>query len=247
MNLDRIIAEGNKKTIYQDQAKIVKVFDQSYSKTDVFREVFNHTSVEDISVKVPKLLEVTNVDGKWAIVCEFAGEKTLQNLIDENPSKKEEYLEVLVNVQNKIFENESTQLNGLKEVLHDKIRLTNFSATTRYALHNNIDAMPRSYTVCHGNLNPSNVIVADNGEIYVIGWAHATSGYSIADVAKTYLLLLLEDSKETAEKYLEIFLNGASVEKADIDKVIAVIAATEIINYSDNKKEILLSLVNEEY
>ena len=42
--------------------------------------------------------------------------------------------------------------------------------------------------VCHGDFNPSNVIVAKNGKMSVVDWAHATQGNASADAAMTYLL-----------------------------------------------------------
>ena len=70
MNLDRVIALRNKKTIYRDGDKCIKVFDAEYSKADVLNEALNQARIEETGLNIPRVLEVTTVEGKWAIVSE---------------------------------------------------------------------------------------------------------------------------------------------------------------------------------
>ena len=79
--------------------------------------------------------------------------------------------------------------------------LDQLNATTRYNLQERLDGMTKEFKVCHGDFNPSNVIVGDDGQLYVCDWAHATRGSPAADVATTYLLFAL-NSKDQAEAYL---------------------------------------------
>ena len=247
MKLDLVIAKRNSKTLYRDENTLLKVFDECHAKCDVFKEVLNHTSVENIGINVPELLEVSKAEGKWVIASQFISGKTLEELIKENPEKKNEYLEILVDVQMQIHSKSTTRLSTLKDVLHDKIRLTAYNATTRYELHNDIDAMPRSAAVCHGDLTPANVIIAENGQYYVIGWGYATRGYALADVATTYLLILLSGDNESADKYLDLFASKSGIEKEAIENLIPTMAATLICDCEEDKKQILFSLVNKAY
>ena len=64
--------------------------------------------------------------------------------------------------------------------------------------------MPKHTKLCHGDFNPSNIIVGDDGKLYVIDWVHASQGNASADVARTYLLLSLKDKKK-AELYMDLF------------------------------------------
>ena len=93
MNLDRIIAVRTNKTVYRDGEYCVKVFDDDFSKVDVLNEALNQARVEETGLNVPKIVEVTKIDGKWAIVSEYVSGKTLARLMEENPDKKDEYLE----------------------------------------------------------------------------------------------------------------------------------------------------------
>ena len=92
MKLDRVIAVRNNKTIYRDGDRAIKVFNAAYSKADVLNEALNQARIEETGLNIPKVLEVTMIDGKWAIVSEFIKGKTLAQLMEENPEKKGEYI-----------------------------------------------------------------------------------------------------------------------------------------------------------
>ena len=92
MELDNVIAVRPNKTVYRDGDAAIKVFDEGYSKADVLNEALNQARVEDTGLFVPKIREVTKIDGKWAIVSEFIEGKTLSALMEEHPEKYDEYL-----------------------------------------------------------------------------------------------------------------------------------------------------------
>ncbi len=62
--------------------------------------------------------------------------------------------------------------------------------------------MTKEFKVCHGDFNPSNVIVGDDGQS-MCSTGHTHPGPLAADVATTYLLFAL-NSKDQAEAYLEL-------------------------------------------
>ena len=83
MNLEKIIAVRNAKTIYKDGDKCVKVFNENYSKADILNEALNQARVEELDINVPKIEEISMVDGKWAIVTEFIKGNTLAQLMEK--------------------------------------------------------------------------------------------------------------------------------------------------------------------
>ena len=205
MKLDKVIAVRNTKTVYRDDNKCVKVFNEDYSKSDVLNEALNQARIEETGLNIPKLMEVTTVDGKWALVSEYIKGKTLAQLMEENPEKKDEYIEQLVDIQLDIHSKKSPLLNKLKDKMNRKISMTELDATTRYDLHTRLESMPRHNKVCHGDLNPSNIIIAEDGTPYIIDWSHATQGNASADAARTYLLFWLNGDIDGANKYLDLF------------------------------------------
>lgn len=63
MKLDRVIAVRTSKTVYRDGDKAIKVFDEEYSKSDVLNEALNQARVEETGLNIPKIIEVTKIDG----------------------------------------------------------------------------------------------------------------------------------------------------------------------------------------
>ena len=244
MKLDKIIAVRNNKTIYRDGDRCIKVFDTNYSKADVLNEALNQARIEETGLNIPKILEVTMVDGKWAIVSEFICGKTLAELMEENPAKNDEYIELLVDVQLSVHAKQSPLLNKLKDKMNRKISATQLDATTRYELHTRLEGMPKHKKVCHGDFNPSNIIITENGTPYIIDWAHATQGNASADVARTYLLFCLNGNDDIAKRYLDLFCKKSNTAKQYVQKWMPIVAASQSVKGNDHEREFLLSWVD---
>ena len=244
MKLDKIIAVRTGKTIYKDEDKAVKVFDSGYSKADILNEALNQARIEETGLNIPKILGVTMIDGKWAIISEFIKGKTLAQLIQENPDKFDEYLEQFVDIQMKVHSMKSPLLTKLKDKMNRKISQADLDATTRYELHTRLEGMPKHDKVCHGDFNPSNIIITDDGVPYILDWSHATQGNASADVARTYLLFWLDGNIEGAKKYLELFCKKSDTAKQYIEKWLPIVAASQSVKGNAKEREFLLSWVD---
>lgn len=244
MKLDRVIAVRNHKTIYRDGDKCIKVFDADYSKADVLNEALNQARIEETGLNIPKVLEVTMVEGKWAIVSEYIKGKTLAQLMEENPDKKDEYIALLVDLQLEVLSKKCPLLNKLKDKMNRKISATKLDATTRYDLHTRLEGMPKHDKVCHGDFNPSNVIIAEDGTPYIIDWSHATQGNASADAARTYLLFWLGGDMNGAKKYLDLFCEKSNTAKQYVQKWMPIVAASQSVKGNEKEREFLLSWVD---
>ena len=242
MELSRIIAVRNDKTIYRDKDKCIKVFMNDYSKADILNEALNQARIEETGLNIPKILEVTMIDGKWAIVYEYIDGTPLSELMEKNPDKTDEYIELLVDLQIKVHSLASPLLNRLRDRLNHKIAMSDLDATTRFALHARIEDMPRHNKICHGDFNPTNIIIAKDGTPYIIDWSHATQGNASGDVATTYLSFLLKGDGEGAEKYLDQFCKKSETEREYVLGWLPFVAAARSVR--DKKdRDFLLSLV----
>ena len=170
MKLDTILAERKNKVIYRDGDLVAKVFDETFPKSDILNEALNQARVEETGLNIPKIEEVTKIDGKWAIISTYIEGKTLKQLMDENPEKTDEYLNLFVDVQINILNQKAPLLNKLQDKMNRKISETDLDATTRYELHTRLNGMHRHSKVCHGDFNPSNVIITPDGTPYVISF-----------------------------------------------------------------------------
>lgn len=244
MKLDNVIAKRTNKTIYRDGDNCIKVFDEGYSKADVLNEALNQARIEETGLNIPKIKEVMMVDGKWAIVLEYIEGKTLAALMEEHPEKRDEYLEFLVDLQLEVHKKTSPMLNKLKDKMSGKIDKTTLDATTRYELHTRLNGMPKHTKVCHGDFNPSNIIITDTGKAYIIDWAHATQGNASADAARTYLLFCLAGDEQGAKKYLELFCKKSDTALQYVQKWMPIVAASQSVKGNREEREFLLSWVD---
>ena len=244
MNLERVIAVRTDKTVYRDGDKAIKVFNEDYSKANVLNEALNQARIEETELNIPKILEVTTIDGKWAIVYDFIKGKTLAQLMEENPDKKDEYLELFVDLQMTVHAQKCPLLNKLKDKMTRKISEADLDATTRYELHTRLEGMPKHNKVCHGDFNPSNIIIDDEGKAYILDWSHATQGNASADVARTYLLFYLAGDIDGANKYLDLFCKKSDTAKQYIQKWLPIVAASQSVKGNPQEREFLLSWVN---
>ena len=245
MNLDRVIALRNQKTLYREGDTCVKVFNEDYSKADVLNEALNQARVEETGLNIPRVLGVNMVDGKWAIVSEFIQGKTLAQLMveEEDEDKKAEYLELFVNLQLEMHSKTCPMLNKLKDKMNRKISQSQLDATTRYDLHTRLEGMPKHNKLCHGDFNPSNIIIAEDGTPYILDWSHATQGNASADAARTYLLFCLSGDTETAQKYLDLFCKKSDTARQYVQKWMPIVAASQSVKGNADEREFLLSWV----
>ena len=84
MKPEKIIAVRTSKTVYRDGDKMIKVFNEDYKLSDVLREAFNLSLVGETELKAQKFIEVSKIDGKWALVNEYIEGETLEQLIQKN-------------------------------------------------------------------------------------------------------------------------------------------------------------------
>lgn len=244
MNLEKIIAIRNTKTVYKNGDDCIKVFNNNFSKSDILNEALNHARAEELPINVPKIKEIGTVDGKWAIFTEFISGDTLAQLMEKYPEKKDEYLTQFVKIQLMVQNNTSPLLTKLKDKMNRKISLANINDTTKYDLHTRLESMPKGNALCHGDFNPSNVIISESGEPYIIDWSHATQGNPCADAARTYLVFWLAGDIDTAEKYLTLYCELSKNQKRDVQRWLPIVAASQSVKGNEKEREFLLSWVN---
>lgn len=244
MKLETVIAERINKKIYRDGDKTIKVFDECYSKADVLNEALNHARVEETGLNIPQLYEVTTIGGKWAIVSEFIEGDNLADLIAADPKKYDEYMEQFVDIQMEIHSKNCPLLSRLKDKMNRKIDLTELDETIKYDLHTRIDGMKKHIKLCHGDFNPSNIIIRSDGTPFIIDWAHATQGNASADAARTYLMFCLSGNIAGADQYMDLFCKKSGTEKKYVQSWMPIVAASQSVKQNRKEKDILLSWVN---
>ena len=240
-----LVSQSTFKSVYRDGDKIFKVFSKDFDKSEVFHEAFINTRVENIDgINVPKILGVYNEDGQWVIEKEYVEGKTLEQLMNENPAKMDEYIGKMVDLQMSVFTKKAPLLQKLKDKLTYQINgLNTIDSSTRYELLTRLESMPKHFKLVHGDFRPSNIIVKDDGTMYLLDWVHAAQGNASADVARTYTILYLYD-KDVAEKYYADFCSKTNTDKSYVHKWLPIIAAANLTKKRPEEKEILENWLN---
>ena len=244
MKPENLIVSRADKKIYKSGDKLIKLFDANYSKANILNEALNHARVEETALNVPKIRSIEVVEGKWAIVLDYIEGDTLQSLMNKHPEKEDEYLNLFVDLQMTVLSQKVPMLNKLKDKMQAKISATNLDASTRYDLHTRLDAMPKHTNLCHGDFNPTNIIITSDGTPYIIDWSHATQGNSSADVARSYLLFYLAGKKELGDKYLRLYCKKSDTAIQYVQRWIPIVAASRLVKAPESEAEFLHSWID---
>ncbi len=252
MKLDRVIAVRNNKTVYRDGDTCVKVFRDEFSPGDILHEAMNQARLYELcqnerSFRVPEVLEVTKLDGRWAIVTEYIRGKDLDLLARENPADGDALCRMFVELQWALHRHTCPLLSRIQDKLDAKISRAPLDATHRFSLHSRLAELPRNtgsdtLSVCHGDFVPSNVILTEDGVPYIIDWSHATQGNGAADAARTYIALLLRDTPGEAERYLAFYCERAGVGAEAVKAWVPMVAASLTVRCSERERERLLPM-----
>ena len=245
----RELARRNNKVVYQDGNRVVKVFNDQKPASDVFNEALNTARIMDNTpIRLPGTIEVSRIeggewDGSWAIANHYVPGLNIHEILDQDDSRVDEMIQLMVDLQVSIHEVPAPLLNRQKDKLQRMVTSVKaIDPSLRYDLEMRIDGLHNVGRVCHGDFVPSNVIVGDDGQTYVCDWPHVTSGDPVVDAAQTYLLLLLAHP-DFADKYLARYSKTADVARQRILYWVPVVAAAELARGRKRDEEFLLSQV----
>lgn len=247
-----VIVQRANKVVYHDGDRIIKVFNDVKPASDVFNESLNTARVAETGIRVSDPLEVSQVEsgeyeGCWALANRYVPGKNLHQAFDEAEANGtfDEVFDRFVDLQLEVQGFRAPLLNRQKDKLNRMISDTKgiIDATTRYDLHIRVEGMMADERVCHGDFVPSNVILGDDGELYLCDWAHVTAGAPDVDAAMTYLLFSLRHP-QSAERYLKRYCERADVARQQIMRWMPVIAAAELSRGRKRDEEFLKGWVN---
>ncbi len=246
MELKKLISDGGKVQVYEQDGYAVKVFKDIHEpKSVVLYEALTHTRVEETGYsRIPPLEEVKKVDGRWAVVYKFIKGKNLAELMRENPEKADEYLSLMVDLQIEINACRSAKISKLKDYLKRSIEgLDMIDDVKKYELLTRLESMPKHVKLCHGEFTPENVIVNDDG-IFVVDWLKAKQGNASADIAKTYLSFCLSHRTEYAEKYLKLYCSKTGTAVKYVQDWLPIVAAAQLKFKRPEERELLLTWID---
>ena len=148
-----LISKNATKSVYRDGDKAVKVFCKGFPKAEVLNEALISARVEAIGgINIPSVQAVSvEEDGCWSITRDYIEGKTLTELMKENPDKRDEYLNQMVELQLMIHSKTCPLLNKLKDKMARQIsEMEELDPVNRYDLLTRLDSTPKHIKLCHG-------------------------------------------------------------------------------------------------
>jgi len=234
-----VLLERTDKVILRDKDSVLKIFGPSYKVSLILNEAMNEARAAETGLPVAKVIEVMKLRDHWCIRREWVGE-TLADVMDKDRKNLQKYLRQFVAIQCEIFRKTSDRMGNLADKLDKQISASPLPKETRYDLHMKLQSFPRGKALCHGDFNPTNVIITPNGEWRVIDWSHVRLGDPLADVARTYLLFWLSGHVAAAEKYMALACEALKAKVADVQKWLPIVAAAESAKEQSAKNHELL-------
>ena len=211
---DRVLLERTDKVVTKDKDTVLKVFGPSYKVSAILNEAMNEA-------RAMKLRD------HWCIRREWIEGETLADVMAKDKKNLVKYLKEFVAIQCEIFKKTSERMGNLADKLDKQISASPLPRETRYDLHMKLQSFPRGKALCHGDFNPTNVIITPKGDWRVIDWSHVRLGDPLADVARTYLLFWLSGHIAAAEKYMALACEALKVKLPDVQKWLPIVAAAE--------------------
>ena len=237
---DSVLLERADKVVLRDKNSVLKIFGPSYKVSLILNEAMNEARAAETGLPVAKVLEVMKLRDHWCIRREWVEGETLADVMDKDKKSLQKYLRQFVAIQCEIFKKTSDRMGNLADKLDKQISASPLPKETRYDLHMKLQSFPRGKALCHGDFNPTNVIITPNGEWRVIDWSHVRLGDPLADVARTYLLFWLSGHVAAAEKYMALACESLRAKVSDVQKWLPIVAAAESAKEQSAKNHELL-------
>ncbi|GAA0122879.1 MAG: aminoglycoside phosphotransferase family protein [Clostridium argentinense] len=245
MELHKLIAEGNTAKLYRWGDKAVKLFHKEAAKDEAYYEAAKQEYAYNCGLPVPKVYNVTLINGRQGIVMEYIEGESLGSLIYKDMKQAEYYMGLAIETQMKIHAVTAGNFQPMSERLKEKINAAiGPSNITKQRLINKMNEISRGNNLCHGDCHLFNFIKAKD-KIVIIDWVDSSCGSIAADVYRSYLLYL-QFSVDLAELYLRIYCEKSHSSKEEIflwAPILACARLTENVSYDKAKQ--LIEIVNQ--
>lgn len=247
VNLGKPIAVGNTAEIYQVEDKVMKVFKEHLPPLEHIHEANKQEYAFSSGLPVPKVFNVTKIEGRQAIIMEYVRGKTAGELILNNMESADLYLTECAQMQLKIhaMPADPSVIGSMTDKLHKQIQIAEtLNQAQKRNLLKKLDSIMFQPGLCHGDFHPFNIIIGES-TVTVIDWVDSSSGDVRADVIRTYLLIS-EASVKLAERYVHIYCSLTGISRNEVFQWMPIIAAARLWeNVSDAEHKRLLEIIRE--
>lgn len=203
------IAEGNTAEIFEvDEKRVLKLFNEGYSKSTVQHEYDNHCMVSRVMENVPKLYEFIEENQRFGFIMEKVQGKSLATMMQDDYTF-DQAMEIFTNLHK----------NWLIQTMVDAVPYTEWMRNLFNEnlldgeLSDKIKRLPSGNILCHGDFHPYNIILTSEKGPVIIDFANICKAPKEYDAARTYFLL---KEAVTEKPVAELYLKKMQLEYSDI-------------------------------
>jgi aminoglycoside phosphotransferase (APT) family kinase protein len=197
----RLLGSGRISEVFLDGDDVVKLQASGVGPEEAEREKRVLELLTHTPLNVPRAKGIVEIEGRWGLrMTRMPGQPMADLALESGDGAA--FVATLAQVHASVLNCSGAGLPSLRERLRQRIKVApKLAETLRKRLLAGLDEMPDGDRLCHGDFHPFNII--QDGETYsIIDWPDAASGAPAADVARTYMIILLYRS-ELAELYLD--------------------------------------------
>jgi aminoglycoside phosphotransferase (APT) family kinase protein len=189
--LGDLVARGSRSAVRAfGCGAVIKIPDPGTPEAWILAEAKHVEAVRAAGAPAPRLLGVEEIDGRAATVWERVDGTSMWQRVVDRPDQSAEMGRLLADVQLGLFDLvPPVTLPTQRDRLESKIRRA--ATTVDASLGRVLEMLPPrvgALRLCHGDMHPSNVILAPDGPV-IVDWFDACRGEPVADVARSSLLL----------------------------------------------------------
>jgi aminoglycoside phosphotransferase (APT) family kinase protein len=191
IELGDLVGRGTRSLVYSyGRGAVAKMPNASTPESWITAEALYAEAVRTAGAPVPRLLGIERISGRTASVWERVGGMSMWRQVLDDPARGSELGRLLADLHMAVFALvPPVALPRQRDRLASKIRRT--AAGVDPVLGHALAVVPAEQDtprVCHGDLHPSNVLLAHDGPM-IVDWFDASRGDWIADVARSSLML----------------------------------------------------------
>lgn len=185
------LGEGQDSEVYSlENNKVIKLFRNAKDDKVAIHEMEILKTIGKTGLRVPKVYEYIYSASRPGFIMERVNGESIISIIEKKPYLMLSLSKVFAKSHYEIHKiNAPNEIPLIKEGLKNCIKSVNClnDEIIEYTL-NLLSELPNENNICHGDYNPSNVIL-DAGNPVFIDWGGVSKGDPTSDVAHTLLIL----------------------------------------------------------
>lgn len=260
-NLGGLIGQGREAEIFAwGDHNVVKLFRSDMPLDVAERERDVCLSVIRQGLPAPTVGDIVNIDGRFGIVFQRVYGPTMLKMTQLQPWTLVSAARTMAALHAQMHDQTSSTLPSQRERMARRITdLQYLPQNKKDTILEVLSTLPDEDSICHGDFHPDNILMSESGPI-VIDWPNATKGSSIADLARTSLMMKYAALPEFITGkviimaarglfhrfYLSRYMKLRRVLKSGLDQWMLPVAAERLDTGIPEEREQLLKLVDRE-